>query len=508
MLSKDEQKILQLADLNYFAPNFLKIRNKAGSIKALDFNKAQTHLHDKLNDQLKKNGKVRAIVLKGRQQGSSTYIQGRYFHKVITQIGKKAFILTHEADATKNLFEMTKRYYEKLPDGLCPVADRASAKELRFVQFDSGYAVGTAGNKGVGRSQTIQLFHGSEVAFWPNAEEHAKGVLQSVSNESGTEIILESTANGIGNYFHNMWMAAIKRESEYIAIFLPWYWQNEYTESDAGLNLTEEEKELLDIYGEDGLTTRHIAWRRIKISGFSSDYDAGLELFKQEYPFTAEEAFRNPIGNIFINSSAVMRARKADVYSEAGLIIGVDVAISDNDKTAIVRRKGRVAYSLETHRNYNTMEIAGLLKRIITNEKPVKVYIDCIGIGAGVVDRLREMGFNQVEGINVARSADDKEKYRNKRAELWAEMKDWLNNEMPIQIPDDDELHGDLCSLGYRFNSNGQLQIESKDELRARGMKSPDTADALALTFSCGQYEAHLISPIPQPKPLKKGMFF
>jgi hypothetical protein len=508
MLNKDENKILQLADLNYFAPNFLKVRNKAGAIKPLIFNKAQTYIDKKLDDQAKTTNKVRAIILKGRQQGCSTYIQGRYFHKVITQIGKKAFILTHEGEATKNLFEMTKRYYEKLPPGLCPIADRASAKELRFVQFDSGYAVGTAGNKGVGRSQTIQLFHGSEVAFWENGEEHAKGVLQAISNEAGTEVILESTANGIGNYFHSLWQAAIGGDSEYQAIFIPWYWQDEYSAKSDNLNLTEYEKELLQMFEYDGLTHNHIAWRRIKIREFSSDQEAGLELFKQEYPFTADEAFRNPIGNVFINSSAVMRARKRDVYSDAGLIIGVDVAISDSDKTAIVRRKGRVAYSLETHRNLNTMEIAGLMKRIIQNEKPIKVYIDCIGIGAGVVDRLREMGFSQVEGINVARSADDKEKYRNKRAELWAEMKDWLNQEMEVQIPDDDELHGDLCSLGYKFNSSGQLQIESKDDLRARGMKSPDTADALALTFSCGQYEAHLYQAQNQPKPLRKGMFF
>jgi len=116
------------------------------------------------------------------------------------------------------------------------------------------------------------------------------------------------------------------------------------------------------------------------------------------------------------------------------------------------------------------------------------VFIDCIGIGAGVVDRLQEMGYQCVEGINVARSANDKERFGNLRAELWSEMRDWLMGEIPVQIPDSDELHTDLCGLGFKHRSNGQLLIESKDDLKKRGMPSCDCADALMLTFAYGQY--------------------
>ena len=487
----ERELVESLLDFNVFASKFLKIRAKSGDVEPLQLNKAQAYIMRRLDEQLKVTGKVRAVILKGRQQGCSTFIQARYFHKVITSVGKKAFILTHEAEATKNLFEMTKRYYEKLPEGLCPTADKSSAKELRFEQFDSGYSVGTAGNKGAGRSQTIQLFHGSEVAFWPNAEEHAKGVLQAVSSQPGTEIILESTANGLGNYFHAMWQSAVSGNSEYQAIFVPWFWQDEYVADIKDFKLREDEQELLAIYAREGLTPRHLAWRRIKIAELSNDYDQGLAQFKQEYPFTADESFRNPTENVFINSVAVSRARKNVVdCADAGLIIGVDVAISDHDRTAIVRRKARVIYGMETYKNYNTMEICGLLKRIIDSERPVKVYIDSIGIGAGVVDRMREMGYSMVEGVNVAMTAHQKTKFRNRRAELWQEAKDWLNGDLPVQIPDLDELHADLCSVGYRYDSNGRLQIESKDELRARGLKSPDTADAVCLTFAGGQYQA------------------
>ena len=100
---------------------------------------------------------------------------------------------------------------------------------------------------------------------------------------------------------------------------------------------------------------------------------AGKEFFQNEYPFSSVEAFKNPISNVFINSKYVEKARHEDLEHNGALIIGVDVAISDRDRTAIVRRKGRVAYHLERFQNYNTMEIVGRLKRIITEEKPLSM---------------------------------------------------------------------------------------------------------------------------------------
>lgn len=485
--------LTKLLDFKFFSENFFKIRTKSGDVQPFIMNKAQNYVHSRLEAQLKETGKVRAVCLKGRQQGLSTLIAGRYFHKTITNRGYKTFILTHESAATKNLFEMTKRYYENLPEGLCPKANRDSVKELKFDTLDSGYAIGTAGAKGTGRSQTIQLLHASECAFWPNAAQHAQGLMQAVSDQSGTEIILESTANGIGNFFHSVWTAAEQGKSDFQAIFVPWYWQPEYrafySQKKEEIKLNDDEQLLMDSYASNGLTREHLYWRRFKIGQFSNDYDIGLRLFKQEYPCTAAESFLSPVEDTFIPTHYVLAARKAEIETDNQiLIIGVDPAIGDNDRCAIIRRKGRVAYGMETFRNLNTMELAGKLKNIIEKERPYKVFIDCIGIGAGTTDRLLEMGFTCVEGVNVARSADDKERYGNRRAELWSEMRDWLMGEISVKIPDSDELHSDLCSLGYKHRSNGQLLIESKDDLKARGMPSPDLADSLMLTFSYGKY--------------------
>lgn len=484
----------KLKDFKFFAQEFFKIRTKSGRVEPFVLNRAQLYIHERLEAQREEKGKVRAIILKGRQQGCSTYVQARYFHKTITNRGYKTFILTHEAAATKNLFEMTKRYYEYLPKGLCPKANRDSQKELKFESIDSGYAIGTAGAKGTGRSQTVQLLHGSEVSFWPNAAEHAQGLFQAVGDQADTEIILESTANGIGNFFHSSWMSAESGRSDFQAIFVPWYWQPEYkayyTQTQDEIFLNEDETKLMDLYAKNGMTREHIYWRRFKIGQFNNDYEIGVKLFNQEYPSCAHDSFLNPIDDVFIDSAHVMRARKTNVQISptASLIIGVDPAIGDNDRCAIIKRKGRVAYDIEVLRNYNTMELAGKLKVMIDKERPTKVFIDSIGIGCGVVDRLQEMGYSCVEGIAVSRTANDKERYGNLRAELWGEMKDWLMGELPVQIPDSEELHRDLCSLGYKHKSNGQLMIESKDELKARGMPSPDIGDALMLTFALGQH--------------------
>lgn len=505
MLSDD--KLDTLRDFKKFAERFLTIKDKKGVKKLFKLNRAQLFLHERLERQRELTGRVRAVVLKGRQQGSSTLISARYFHKIITTLGKKAFILTHDKEATNNLFNMAKRFLENLEPGLCPKPNTDNAKELQFKQFDSGYAIGTAGNKAVGRSQTVQLFHGSEVAYWAFAEEHSKGILQTISNEEGTEIILESTANGIGNYFHDRWLNGMSPDSEYQSIFLPWYWQDEYTHSAENMNLSDEEEHLISLYASNGLSKENLSWRRIKISEFSKDFDAGRERFNVEYPFNSIEAFKNPIHNVFINSKYVEFARKSQVEHGSKLIIGVDVAISDRDRTAIIRRKGRCSYNLERISHLNTMEIAGRVKRIITEEKPEKVYIDCIGIGAGVVDRLNEMGYEMVEGINVARSANDKERFKNQRAELWSDMRDWFYQDMPVQVPDEDELHGELCSLGFKENSTGQIQIESKDDLRARGLPSPDGADALSLTFAGGFHGVQTAIEVPKLMPHERGMF-
>ena len=306
ILSDRERTIRQRLkdDLEHYASRCLKIRTKSGKTEPFAFNRVQRFVHERLEAQRKAIGKVRALILKGRQEGVSTYIGGRYYHRVTHSRGFRVFILTHEDPATQNLFDMVQRFHDNCPELVTQQTGAANAKELMFPLLDSGYKVGTAGSQGTGRSSTIQLLHGSEVAFWKFAESHAAGILQTVPDETGTEIILESTANGLGNFFHQRWRDAEQHKDDFIGIFVPWFWQAEYVRSvPEGFVFTDEEAEYAELHG---VTAEQIVWRRHKISELKDPL-----LFKQEYPATAQESFQTTGHDSFIKPEDVLRARNA-----------------------------------------------------------------------------------------------------------------------------------------------------------------------------------------------------
>jgi hypothetical protein len=473
-------------DFLHYSSKCLKIRTKEGRIEPFQINKAQKHIHARLEEQKALTGKVRAIILKGRQQGCSTYVGGRFYHQVTHRFGAQAFILTHALDATQNLYKMAQRFYDNTPPLVKPEVTTSNSKELIFGRLDSGYKLGTAENKSVGRSATIQLLHGSEVGFWNNAEEHAKGILQAVPNAPGTEVILESTANGVGNYFHQVWQKAEAGQSEYIAIFVPWYWQDEYKIAiPSDYSRTAEEDELASQYL---LTDDQLYWRRNKIAELSVNGTDGEKGFKQEYPFNSTEAFQLTGEDSYIQSDLVMRCRKTVAEKYGRLLLGVDPARFGDDRSCIIRRKGRVAYGKESYSKKDTMEIVGIVHNIILTEQPFKVFVDVGGLGAGVVDRLKELGHGGIlVSVNSGSTPLDSRRYYNKRAELWGELKKWMDDQ-PCQIPDEDSLHADLCGIRYTVDSNSRLVMEKKADMKKRGIRSPDEADALALTFAMPEH--------------------
>jgi hypothetical protein len=125
-------------DLEYYAEKCLKIRTKEGKVAPLRFNRAQRYIHSRLEEQRTRTGRVRALILKGRQQGCSTYVGARFYHRTTHGRGLRTFILTHEDAATANLFEMVNRYHEHCPALVKPSTGAANAKELNFDRLDSG----------------------------------------------------------------------------------------------------------------------------------------------------------------------------------------------------------------------------------------------------------------------------------------------------------------------------------------------------------------------------------
>ena len=485
MASKDQIRIaLQecMNDFEVFAEHCLKVKAKSGKIEPFILNDTQRYIHRRLEEQRAKTGRVRALILKSRQMGCSTYIGGRYLWRIRFSQGLRCFILTHAASATDNLFNMVKRYLDKFPAQLKPEVGDDSAKSLTFPKLDGSYHVGTAGFKDTGVSETFQLFHASEAALWSNPEAIARGALQAVPDEEGTEVIGESTSRGSSGWYYQQCQAAIRGESEYQFIFCPWFWQREYRkEPPQGFTLSQKEAAIAKTYDLD---MQQMAFRRAKIIELSANGADGEALFNMEYPACPEDAFSAGDDKSLIPVLTVRRAMKSTLKQGYGkIIMGVDPAREGDDRTAICVRQGRFIRELLTYSKIETTQLTGIVTRLIKKHKPDLVNIDAGTFGIAIVDMLRERGYNKVRGVNFGGKADERDRYYNKRAEMWARMKLWLDDE-PVMLPNRDDILQDLTGVQYSFDSHGRLKLERKEDMKKRGLRSPDIGDSAALTFA------------------------
>jgi hypothetical protein len=215
-----------------------------------------------------------------------------------------------------------------------------------------------------------------------------------------------------------------------------------------------------------------------------------VEKFKQRYGEDSDVYRVRVLGEfpkaeaeslISIDDVAKAMAREVQVLPQWEKKLGVDVARYGTDRTVFIVRQMEKVLRKEVFTQQETMAIAGLVIKIAKEEgvKPENIFLDETGLGAGVVDRLREENWN-VNGVNVASSAEDEEHYANLRAELGWKIKEWLKT---AQLPKDDDFY-EMVNIRYKFNSKGQLLLESKEDIKKRGLPSPDVFDALMLTFA------------------------
>lgn len=192
--------------------------------------------------------------------------------------------------------------------------------------------------------------------------------------------------------------------------------------------------------------------------------------------------FPNKGDDQFISIGVVDAAMKRQPYKDetAPIVIGVDPARFGADATVIAVRQGRDIIKLIRHRGDDTMTVVGHVIDAIEEFKPTLVNIDEGGLGAGVVDRLKEQRY-KIRGVNFGNKAKNPIMYGNKRAEIWGEMRDWLKS---ASVPNDRFLKSDLISPKMKPDSRGTIYLESKKDMKARGLASPDAADAIALTFA------------------------
>ena len=190
--------------------------------------------------------------------------------------------------------------------------------------------------------------------------------------------------------------------------------------------------------------------------------------------------------NKLISCKSVRKATQTQLMSSsAPLIIGLDVARFGDDKTVFCLRKGRWCMEFKLFDGLDNVAVANQATHYICTLKPAKMFIDAGGLGAGVVDILNDRGFKKiVRGIMFGSKAINDDRYHNRRAEMWDELRQWLNSEPAVKIPNEERLCAELCAVGKKYDSRGRLQLEEKDEIKKRLGHSPDLADSLALTFA------------------------
>ncbi len=503
-------------DLEFFAAQApLVIKDDQGQLVPFKLNTAQRYTHARLEEQRKKKGWVRALVLKGRQQGMSTYINARFYHRTTRSTGQSVFILSHEGKTTDKLFDMVARFQENVHPAIKPQEGKRNTRQITFPGLHADYSAGTAGNEHVGRGGTAQFFHGSEAAYWERAYEIQDGALKSIRLAPGTEIILESTANGPSGLFHEKCMAALRHEGDYILVFVPWFWEDDYERDDDGSPLTAEEEQFVETYLSKpfpfqgaaisaGKAKRKLLWRRAEIFDLSPrNPEVGAAKFRSIYPSNPVEAFLSTgVGEV--RAGAIVTARSLDQKLELDSMMprigGLDPAGGGKkaDRSILSVRQGRVLEKIYRSARREPMELVGWAARLLDREALDMLFVDN-GYGVALVDRLHELGFKRrVIGVWFGQGADEPNKYTNKRSEILSLAADWINAG-GVSVPDGpevqidektwlcggDEVHADFASLPmHRETSDAKHQFPSKEEIIKIFGRSPDIFDATALTFA------------------------
>lgn len=225
-------------------------------------------------------------------------------------------------------------------------------------------------------------------------------------------------------------------------------------------------------------TDKKLIERWIQLYGEDSDF-VRIRV-KGEFPRSGSKQF---IGNDLVDDSAGKVIHPSS-YHNAPKILGVDIARYGDDNTVFIRRQGKAAYGIKRFSKLNTQSCAGMIAQEVKEWQPDQVFLDMGNTGAAVYDLITGWGKHYeklVTGVWFGSKADDEATYFNKRVEMWGRMRDWLPG---AGIPDDEELKDDLIGPEYGFSSREQFQLESKKDMKARGLASPDIADALALTFA------------------------
>ncbi len=362
--------------------------------------------------------------------------------------GSRKEIYVDELGNPASLFWKIRETISLLPEEFRPAGwdQKKHAPFMRITNPENGSViVGEAGDN-LGRGNRTSIYFVDEAAFL----EHPETVDAALSQTTNCRIDV-STPNGEGNPF------ARKRRSGKVPVFT--------------FNWRDDPRKGPEWYAKQQASLDPV-------------------VLAQE----VDISYAASVANAWVPAEWVVQAMRlgpADVPRTGPWRLGVDVARFGDDKTCIVLRGNRAVTTVARLSKIDTMSVAAIVRDYVidckaANVKIEQIAVDVIGIGAGVVDRLKEfdeLSAIQIVGVNSSLRLDDGQNY-NLRARMWRDMKNWLDPKNgPVSLKNDRDLEVDLTALHYSYR-NGLLLLESKDEAKKRGIKSPDSADALALTFA------------------------
>lgn len=458
-------------DFTIFATEQIRIITKDASqgFIPFTFNECQKRITEALHKQQQETGKVRAIILKARQQGISTYCSARVFWKTYFQQHTRSVVLAHDSATSDALFTMSKNLIKNMGEELKPQEITSNAKEIKILspaypdrEAIGSYRLYTAGSPEAGRGTTPTIAHLSEVAFWTHDEKILAGLFQGISQADGTEVILESTANGAQGEFYRLWKGALAGENDYLPIFLPWFITPEYRrKAPENMQLDLEEEKLQEQYGLD---IDQLYWRRLKIA------EGGKAKFQQEYPATADEAFIVSGSNVFnkekldaLVPQPHQRRSEWDYHSkmfdahregnlfiydypqwEAPYVIGADVALGvgqDYSVAVVMNKKHQVVAKYRNNRIDPSAwgELLFYLGRYYNN---ALLAVESNSMGIATLQKLEQMGYvnlyRQTKVANVSNEEGIRLGFRTTSATkpaIIGNLKNLIENE-DVYIPD------------------------------------------------------------------------
>jgi hypothetical protein len=356
-------------DPQLFSEVFLKILDKKKELIPFRWNKAQKYFHEHRTG--------RDIILKARQLGFSTLIQGEMFRRTVTRTCS-TITLAHDDTTTGLLRRMADRYWENCKfNDIQPLRKYANAGLTTYPELNSEAIIAKAGSQDVGRGATLTDFHGSEVAFWPDAEKIISGAMQG----GNPDVVLESTPNGAQGYFYEK---CVEGEGIWTLHFFPWWWDEHYTLDGPEITYDDEEKELV---AKHNLTAGQIRWRRAKQKELG-------RLFKQEYPEDPITCFLTSGNSYFGDLTGVFTAPFGATY-QAGHKYSAGLDFGQANDFTVMRVIDKTANVEVDMLRVNHLEWAEIRKRIkgVYNKWQLKSLLaEANSIGGVNIEQMQKDG--------------------------------------------------------------------------------------------------------------------